>query len=193
MRRLAVFLTLLTLFLGTADAQTYRIQPGDTLGIVVWQDEKLNRDVLVGPDGMISFPLAGRIRAGGATVEAVEKALARGLKKLYTTELDVSVAIRSLAQEEEETGRVIYVTGEVKAPGKFEIKTPTTVLQAIALSGGVTEFAAQRRIQVIRKIKQREVVYTFNYSKYERGKDLEGNIYLRAGDVVVIPEGGLFE
>jgi polysaccharide export outer membrane protein len=199
MLRFAICLMFLALSFGLASAQSsYRIRPGDTLSIVVWQDEKLNRDVLVGPDGMISFPLAGRIRAGGSTVEAIQRTLAQSLQKLYTTELDVTAGIQQLREEEEVKDReiiypTIYVTGEVRKPGGFEIRTPTTVLQAIAVAGGITEFAAERRIKVHRKTKQGEVVHTFNYKRYQRGRDLEGNIYLRGGDVIVVPEGGLFE
>ena len=83
--------------------------------------------------------------------------------------------------------------GEVQKPGQFVIKTRTTLLQALALGGGLSPFAAQRRIQVHRKIKGIDEVYQFDYRAFEQGQDVAGNIVLRAGDVIVVPERGLFE
>jgi polysaccharide export outer membrane protein len=182
----------------TAHAQSYRLRPGDVLDVTVWQDPKLNRQIVVGPDGFVSFPLAGRFKAGGQTTAAVEDALKARLQKQFTTELDVTVSFvqseKRELKEAKDAEYTVYVTGEVAKPGAFVVpKRPPTVLQAIALSGGLGPFAAAKRIHVIRKGSGGERVFPFNYRLYEKGRDLEGNITLRNGDVVVVPERGLFE
>ncbi|HUQ38253.1 MAG TPA: polysaccharide biosynthesis/export family protein [Aestuariivirga sp.] len=188
---------------GAAQGQTYRLRPGDILDVIVFQDPKLNRQVVVAPDGQVAFPLAGRFKAGGLTTEAVETELKSRLQKQFTTDLDVTVSYvqsekrepRPLAREAKPTEFTVYVTGEVAKPGAFVVpKRPPTVLQAIALSGGLGPFAAPRRIHVVRNINGEDVALPFNYKPYEKGSDnLGGNIRLRNGDVVVVPERGLFE
>lgn len=183
---------------GTAHAQNYRLRSGDVLDVTVWQDPKLNRQIVVGPDGFVSFPLAGRFKAGGQTTAAVEDALKARLQKQFTTELDVTVSFVQSEKRElkdaKEREFTVYVTGEVAKPGAFIVpKRPPTVLQAIALSGGLGPFAAARRIHVVRRVSGEEIILPFNYRLYEKGRDLEGNITLRNGDVVVVPERGLFE
>lgn len=181
-----------------AQADTYRLRPGDVLDVIVFQDPKLNRQIVVAPDGQVAFPLAGRFRAGGLTTSAVEAALKARLQKQFTTELDVTVSyIQSEKRELKEAKDAewtVYVTGEVGKPGAFVVpKKAPTVLQAIALSGGLGPFAAERRIKVLRKVNGEDVVFPFNYKDYTKGYDMEGNITLRNGDVVVVPERGLFE
>lgn len=205
MRALMTFLMGLLLAAATAaQADTYRLRPGDILDVYVIQDPKLNRQVVVAPDGQVAFPLAGRFRAGGLTTEAVETELKGRLQKQFTTELDVTVSyVQSekreprqpqAAREPKVAEFTIYVTGEVAKPGAFVVpKRPPTVLQAIALSGGLGPFAAAKRIHVVRKINGEDVAYPFNYKPYEKGDNLGGNITLRNGDVVVVPERGLFE
>jgi polysaccharide biosynthesis/export protein len=183
---------------GAAQADTYRLRPGDVLDVNVFQDPKLNRQIVVAPDGYVSFPLAGRFKASGLTPSAVETALRAGLQKQYTTDLDVTVSYIQSEKRELKDAKdaeyTVYVTGEVAKPGAFIVpKRPPTVLQAIALSGGLGPFAAARRIHVVRKLNGGERVFPFNYRLYEKGHDLEGNITLRNGDVVVVPERGLFE
>ncbi len=169
---------------------SYLLKKGDTLSVTVWQDQNLNRQVLVRPDGRISLPLAGSFKAAGRSPESLGTGIKRRLAKFYNDELDVTVSVVSV---KEEIDRLIYVTGQVTRPGPFEIKKPTTILQALSLSGGLGPFAAERRILIHRKIKGRDVVIPFDYGKFETGVDVAGNIYLRDGDVVVVPERGLFE
>lgn len=177
----------------SAFGQSYRLKSGDKIEVSVWQDEKLNRQIFVGPDGRVSFPLAGHMRAAGSTLEALETRLKQRLKKFYSEELDVTVLLLNTKNEDAALDKVIYVTGEVRKPGPFAIKKRTTVLQALALSGGLGPFAAKARIQVRRKVNGRDIVVPFNYNDVEKGRDLTGNIYLRDGDVVIVPERGLFE
>ena len=187
---------------GAAQAEdTYRLRPGDVLDVTVFQDPKLNRQIVVAPDGYVAFPLAGRFRAGGLTTSSVESALKAGLQKQFTADLDVTVSyVQSapreprVAKEAKEAEYTVYVTGEVGKPGAFVVpKRPPTIMQALALAGGLGPFASERRIQVIRKAKGEDRVFTFNYRDYTRGRDMEGNITLRTGDVVVVPERGLFQ
>ncbi len=193
MRVLSVALGLLLTLVAVTAAQaaSYLLRPGDTLSVSVWQDSKLDRQVVVGPDGTISFPLAGHLRVGGQTLQAVESALRSKLQPNYQTDLDVTV---SLASTQATTGEdTIFVTGEVNRPGSYPLLPPhTNAVQAIALSGGFSPYAATRRILIYRTVKGQQLRFTFNYRDYESGRDLSGNIDLRAGDLVVVPERGLF-
>lgn len=187
---------------GVALASDYQLRPGDVLDVSVFQDPKLNRQVIVAPDGQVAFPLAGRFKAQGLTPAAVETELKSRLQKQYTTDLDVTVSFIQSEKREKKAAPAarkdrewtIYVTGEVNKPGAFVVpKMAPTVLQAIALSGGLGPFAAAKRIQVYRKMNGTQRVFPFNYQQYEYHGDMEGNISLRTGDVIVVPERGLFE
>ena len=178
-----------------ASAQT--LKSGDNLSITVLQDPKLDRNVTVDPSGEIAFPLAGHIRARGLTPLALENILKAKLNNNYKDEnLDVTVAVASAPKDipEEDLKPKVFITGEVIRPGSYVVRQPTTLMQAIALAGGVGPFAAKQRIQVRRRGGGGdETIYMFNYKAYEAGADLEGNIRLRAGDVIMVPERGLFD
>lgn len=184
-----------------AHADPYRLRPGDRIEVTVWQEPKLNRIVVVGPDGRIAFPLVGHIRAGGTTVEAVESALKARLAKQYTSDIDVSVAIAQIKEAppplpkppKEVVLPGIFVTGEVAKPGRYEYRHSINVLQAISLAGGLGPFAADQRIKIRRKVGGEERLYEFDYDAFTSGEDMSGNLLLRNGDVVIIPERGLFE
>ena len=173
------------------------LKPGDTLSITVLQDPKLDRNVVVDPLGEIAFPLAGRIRARGLTPLAVENMLKAKLKPNYKDDaLDVTVALVSAPKDipEEDLKPKIFITGEVLRPGPYVVRQPTTLMQAISLAGGLGPYAAKKRIQVRRRAPGGdETIYVFNYRAYEAGADLEGNIGLRAGDVIMVPERGFFD
>jgi polysaccharide biosynthesis/export protein len=192
--RILFFLVLLLACLNTAQAQT--LQPGDTLTISVYQDPKLDRQVLIGPTGMISFPLAGQIRAGGLTPDALASAIKERIKSKYTEELDVTVGLVALnvpKVPEEDLKPRIFVTGEVLRPGFFVMRTKLNVMQAISEAGGFSPFAAKKRIQVRRKIEGVESLFVFNYDDFFSARNFENNISLRPGDVIIVPERGLFE
>src|SRR5215510_16060029 len=143
--RVLILVLLLLGYSGRAMAQSGALQPGDPINISVYQDPKLDRQVVVGPTGMISFPLAGQIRAGGLTPAQLEDVLKARLKDKYT-DLDITVALVALKPLEEDLKPRIFVTGEVLRPGPFVMRTRTNVLQAIALAGGFGPFAAKQRI-----------------------------------------------
>ena len=180
---------------GAAEAQT--LKPGDSLSISVLQDPKLDRTVIVDPLGEIAFPLAGHIRVKGLTPVAVENILKSKLKDNYRDDaLDVTVALANAPkdQPEEDLKPRIFVTGEVTRPGYYVVRQSTTLMQAIALAGGLGPYAAKRRIQVRRRAAGGdETIFVFNYKAYEAGADLEGNVVLHKGDVIIVPERGLFD
>ena len=176
-----------------AAAQT--LQPGDQLEISVWQDSKLDRRVIVSQDGTIAFPLAGHIRAAGLTPQAVENTLRSKLQSNYTERLNITVALIS---SQDDFSPKIYVTGEVTKPGPYLIKVTTNIVQAISLAGGLSPFAAKKRIQIRRRIDGVETIFVFDYTAFEAGVDLTGttdlgNINLKSGDVILVPERTLFE
>jgi len=190
--RILIFLVCLCLTASAAEAQA--LKPGDTLSITVLQDSKLDRTVIVDPSGQIAFPLAGHFRAEGLTPQGVENILKNKLKSNYKDEdLDVTVAVASSASEEEDLKPKVFITGEILRPGSYVVRQKTTLMQAIALAGGLGPFAAKRRIQVRRRGGPGEDIFMFDYKANEAGQDLEGNITLRAGDVIMVPERGLFE
>jgi len=193
--RILIILLFLGILIPSANAQT--LKPGDSLSISVLQDPKLDRSVVVDPSGEIAFPLAGHIRARGLTPQALENILKARLKNNYKDEnLDVTVAILASPKDipEEDLKPKVFITGEVIRPGSYVVRQPTTLMQAIALAGGIGPFAAKSRIQVRRRgAGGDETIFMFNYRAYEAGADLEGNIRLRAGDVIMVPERGLFD
>lgn len=190
---------LIALFLGfwAAGASAQNLKSGNSLSISVLQDPKLDRTVVIDPRGEIAFPLAGHIRARGLTPLAVENILKSKLKGNYKEEnLDVTVALLTSPKDipEEDLKPKIFVTGEVSRPGSYTVRQPLTLMQAISLAGGVGPFAAKNRIMVRRRAPGgNETIYMFNYRAYEAGADLEGNISLHAGDVIMVPERGLFD
>ncbi len=184
-----------------AYAESYKLRPGDRLEVIVWQDQKLNKTATVAPDGYIAIPLAGRFKVSGRTAGDAEAQIKSRLQPKYVEELDVTVSYlespkKDVGEKKEEKPIewTVYVTGEVVRPGSFIVpKRAPTVLQAIALSGGIGPFGASKRIQIHRKVNGSEYVYEFDYTKYEKGEGLEGNITLRNGDVIVVPEKKIFE
>jgi polysaccharide export outer membrane protein len=176
---------------GPAIAQdaSYTLQPGDTIEVSVLQDPNLNRRIVIGPDGNISFPLAGHLQASGLTAQQLEKTLTNKLKKNYQTPPQVTVLLSGTS---ENTANKIYVTGEVNRPGPYPMSPGTSVMQAIALSGGLGRFAATSRIQIHRRTGGQDQVFLFDYDAFESGKNLGGDIPLEPGDVIVVPEKGLF-
>ena len=200
-RLLTAFLFLVGLS-GAALAQSsYRIQPGDTLQVEVLEDPNLNRTVLVLPDGSFSFPLAGSVAAGGRSVDAVAASLASTLAGNFAVPPTVLVSVATLSQGFSGGGSAkgsrmmdVFILGEVNAPGRKEIKPGTTLLQFLAEAGGLSRFAADKRIQLRRADKNgQETVYLFNYRTMGGENSISGTTVLKSGDVVFVPERRLFE
>jgi polysaccharide export outer membrane protein len=178
---------------GGVVAQPKTFQPGDSISITVLQDPKLDRQMLIGPNGMISFPMVGEISAQGKTPAQLESSIRARLRDKFTEAVDVNVTWLGLGLESTETRPRIYVTGEVRAPGAYPIHVQTDIVQAIALAGGLGQFAAKHRIQVRRKIHGIDELIPFDYVAYETGQVVGENLNLRPGDIVIVPERGLFE
>ena len=158
----------------------YIIQPGDVLAVVVWKEEDLKHEVLVRPDGGISFPLAGDIDAAGHTVQEVKATIVDRIKEFIP---DPVVTV--LVQKTE--GNAIYVLGKVTRPGAFVMQRPLDVTQALAMAGGLATFADENSISILRRSGGSQSALPFRYGDVQKGKSLEQNIMLQPGDVVVVP------
>jgi polysaccharide export outer membrane protein len=190
---LAALVLLSTAPLALAQASGYRIQPGDQLAITVLEDDTLNRTTLVLPDGRISVPLAGSVQAAGRTVDSIESIIADRLASNFAVRPSVFVSVTSVSELVETFP--IYVIGQVGDPGIREVEPGTTLLQAIALAGGLDRFAATKRIQLRRTDPStgQERLYLFNFKAVERGGAIQSMITMREGAVIVVPARRLFE
>jgi polysaccharide export outer membrane protein len=160
--------------------QQYVIGAEDVLMISVWKDEHLTREAVVRPDGLVSFPLVGDIQAAGRTVEELRADLVQRLTKFIPTP-QVSVTVSKVLSYR------IYVLGRVNKPGEFMVGHATDILQALSMAGGLTPFAAENDIRVIRRVNGEQQVFPFRYGEAKKGKDLGRNILLQRGDVVMVP------
>jgi len=170
---------------------SYRIKPGDVLRVEVLEDATLNRSALVLPDGRISLPLAGTVAAGGRSVEAVQADIASALAPNFAAAPTVFVGLEQLGQATAATGGsgiTVYVMGEAAKPGKYTVRSGSSILQVLAETGGMTRFAAADRIQVQRGGQ----VMMFDYRAVERGAAATP-VVVKTGDVIVIPTRRLFE
>lgn len=161
-------------------ADYYKIQPGDVLRVSVWKEENMNQEVIVRPDGQITFPLVGEAKAAGNTVEALRLLITGHLTKFIPDPV-VTVSVRQLS------GNTVYVIGKVNRPGVFPIVRNVDVMQALSLAGGASTYAALNNIKILRREAGKLEAIPFKYGEVEKGKNLEQNIILKAGDVVMVP------
>lgn len=159
---------------------SYLIGPGDVLNISVWKEEGMQLDVLVRPDGGITYPLAGEIQAGGLTTKALSEELVKKLKR-YIPHPNVTVSVLK------STSNKIYVIGKVNRPGEFIATGYMDVLQALTMAGGLTPYADSDDIKIIRRTEKGTMVKLFDYDDVVSGERLDMNIILKAGDTVVVP------
>jgi len=163
-----------------AEEVAYHVQPGDVLQISVWKETDLQAEVLVRPDGGISFPLAGDVHVEGMSIAQLTQALTERIQK-YIPDPVVTVATKSIG------GNHVYVVGKVNRPGDYPFSRPIDVMQALSMAGGATPFASLSDIRILRRENGKQLSIRFNYNKVEDGKALESNIELRSGDTVVVP------
>lgn len=161
-------------------AEPYLIEPGDVLEISVWREEDLTKPVVVRPDGGLSFPLVGNVQASGKSIEQLQAEVAEKLKK-YIPDPSVTVAVQQLS------GNKVYVIGKVNRPGEFPVTRNVDVVQALSMAGGMTPYAAANKIRILRRNGKSQAAIPFAYGDIEKGENLEQNIILKAGDVVVVP------
>ena len=170
----------------TPSAGDYRLNPGDIIEISVWKEPELQREVLLLPDGNIAFPLVGTVQAAGRTPSEIQAEVEERLMRFFPEPV-VTVSILQVA------GNKLYVTGQVNQPGQFTVDQPVDVLQAIALAGGLTAFADEDDIYILRRAGDgSQSAIAFDYDDVTDGSDLSSNIVLQQGDVVVVPTAGLF-
>ncbi len=169
----------------------YRINGGDLLHISVYGEQNLDKDVPVQPDGGVAFPLVGNLNARGMTLKELQGKIADNLRESqYFPNLTDNEVTVSMVKA---TGNSVSVVGQVKAPGTFAYDTQLDVMQALSLAGGLTPFASKSKIKILRRDQAgTQTAILFDYSDVEDGEQLEKNILLRGGDVVVVPQAGLF-
>jgi len=187
MKRVALallFVGLLFLCIGksarAAESDGYRLQPGDVVFVSVWKETDLQSEVLVRPDGGLSFPLAGEQVAAGRTVEELRGSIEDKLRK-YIPDPVVTVTIRQIG------GNRIYVVGKVNRPGEFPFSRPLDVMQSLALAGGATPYAGLNDIRILRRQNGKQIAIPFRYEDVADGRKLEQNVVLQSGDTVVVP------
>ncbi len=167
--------------LSAAHANTFLLGPGDVLEISVWKDQDLSRQVIVQPDGFISFPLIGQVVAAGRTIPQVQAEISKRLQEFIATP---TVTVLPLKIESYK----IYVVGKVNKPGMFVVLPPINVMQALSMAGGMTPFAKLGSISILRNGPNgHQERLKFDYKAVAKGKGLEQNIELMSGDVVVVP------
>ncbi|HEV8703193.1 MAG TPA: polysaccharide biosynthesis/export family protein [Candidatus Polarisedimenticolia bacterium] len=164
----------------TQEPGDYRIGPEDLLDIAVWNNTAISRAVPVRPDGKISLPLLNDVQAAGLTAMQLRDVLVKRLTDYIPTP-EVSVIVREVHSFK------VSVLGEVKKAGQYELKSRTTVLDVIALSGGFTEFAARSRIVILRPNGTTVKRVSFNYNKAVAPEAQQEDLFLQPGDVVVVP------
>jgi polysaccharide export outer membrane protein len=160
--------------------ESYKILPGDVLQVSVWKEPDLQLELLVRPDGAVSFPLAGEISTRNRSVSDLQEEITNRLAR-YINAPVVTVSIKEVL------GNKIYVIGQVNNPGEFIVNPQVDVLQALSMAGGTTAFADLGNIRILRRNRGVQTALSFDYKDVIRGRDLAQNIMLRSGDVVVVP------
>jgi polysaccharide export outer membrane protein len=158
----------------------YVIGPGDVLDISVWENTSLTRTVVVLPDGNISFPLIGEVCAGGKTVAQLKREMEQKLSR-YVTDMVLSVEVKQC------NSMIVYVIGRVNNPGRFAFNSKINVLQALAMAGGLNPFAVKDDIKIFRHEGEKTEIFPFRYDEVAGGNHLEDNIWLKQGDLILVP------
>jgi len=158
----------------------YLMGAEDVLEISVWKEEGLQKEILVRPDGAISFPLVGDIIVAGKSVEQLRAELTKKLGKFISSPV-VNVAVLTVGSNK------IYVIGKVNNPGAFAAGSYLDIMQALSLAGGMTPFADAGKIKIFRRVKGKMTTGNFNYNNYLKGQRLSQNIMLINGDIVAVP------
>ncbi len=159
----------------------YTVKPGDTLSVSIWKEPDLSGPVLVRPDGTFSIALVGQIDGRGKTVTQLQQVITERLHR-YISDPVVTVSVQQIQ------GNKIYVIGQVTKPGEFVVNPRVDVMQALSMAGGTTPFAKLGDITILRRLDNgQQQALPFHYTDVARGKDLQQNITLQAGDVVVVP------
>jgi len=161
--------------------KAYTLNPGDVLEISVWNEEALQQQVMVLPDGTISFPLVGILNVASKTPAQVQEHIKEKLSRVIP-DPEINVAVVSV------DGNNIFIIGKVNQPGQVPLFRPTDVMQALSQAGGMTAYAKSDEIRILRRDKRGKLkVIKFDYELITKGKALETNILLKSGDTIVVP------
>jgi polysaccharide export outer membrane protein len=158
----------------------YAIGADDVLTIVFWREKEMSGDVVVRPDGKISLPLVNDIQATGLTPDQLRASVTEAAKR-FVEEPSVTVVVKQI------NSRKVFITGQVGKPGSYPLSGPTTVLQLLAMAGGLLEYADSENVVVLRTENGEPLSFSFNYNDVVRRRNLKQNIELRPGDTVVVP------
>jgi polysaccharide export outer membrane protein len=166
-------------------AEGFALGPEDVIEVVVWKNPDLSKQVVIRPDGKISLPIIGDVPASGLTADQLAKEIAQR-RKAYKENPSVSVNVVEV------NSYYVFVVGEVNTPGKLPLKSYTTILQALSLAGGFTQFASRNDIQVVRNVntaegKVKELRIPLRYSDLISEEGGVYNLTLKSGDTIVIP------
>jgi polysaccharide biosynthesis/export protein len=162
----------------------YVIGPNDVLTIFYWREKDLSAEVAVRPDGKITLPLLNDVQASGLTPDALRARIAEAAARFVESPV-VSVSVKTI------NSRKVYITGMVAKPGEYALMGPTTVLQLIAVAGGLLDFADDENISILRPSEKdtrgQAMSYRVNYNDLKRRLNLAQNIELKPGDTIVVP------
>jgi polysaccharide export outer membrane protein len=164
----------------TALPNGYLIGPADVLSIVFWRDKDMSADVIVRPDGKISLPLLDEVQAAGLTPEQLRAHLVAAAAK-FVEEPNATVVVKEIHS------RKVFITGNVTKPGTYDLTGDLTVLQLIAMAGGLQEYADKKGIVILRTENGRQQTHKFNYKDVIKQRHVEQNLVLKPGDTVVVP------
>jgi polysaccharide export outer membrane protein len=180
-RFLVLLVTIVSLFSSSVfAAERYLLNSGDVLDISVWNEESLQKQVTVLPDGVITFPLAGEVVAKDKTVAEVEEELTKKLSE-YLADPVVTVSVTNVE------GNRVHILGKVLNPGSFVMNQPLDAMQALSLAGGLSPYAEENNIIVLRRDGTNQQVLPVKYAEIKKGKALNTNITLESGDVIIVP------
>lgn len=180
-RFLVLLVTIVSLFSSSVfAAERYLLNSGDVLDISVWNEESLQKQVTVLPDGVITFPLAGEVVAKDKTVAEVEEELTKKLSE-YLADPVVTVSVTNVE------GNRVHILGKVLNPGSFVMNQPLDAMQALSLAGGLSPYAEENNVIVLRRDGAKQQVLPVKYAEIKKGKALNTNITLESGDVIIVP------
>lgn len=169
----------------TATDNEFTIQSGDILQITVWKEEGLDREILILPDGTLTFPLIGQVSAEGLTIKSLKTIIKTKIDK-YIPDAAVTVMVKA------PLGHTVNLIGQVARPGEIIMQGDLSALQALSQAGGLTQYADSDDIVILRGKGKNKKSINFPYDDIARGKKLNQDISLRPGDIIVVPTSGLF-
>ena len=161
-------------------ASSYLLQPGDLIEVHVWREPELTRQVIIRPDGQLSFPLVGDMPAAGRSVTDVTESLKKAIHE-YIPEAVVTISLQ------EPKGNKVFIIGKVNRPGEYVMAHTANVLQALSMAGGFSPYAKRSSIKVIRSAGAGFSAFDVDYDHLSKGQNLDTNLIVLPGDVIIVP------